>query len=854
MDINKFFIEYPCFYSVRNEALNLVNSVLDIHKSLFSDEAVNNLCESYLEYIASIYVQLIFAEDNLKSAVSKEQAEAIINKIAQKTDGANPNYFSEKYPLFAGFHERLKNNFTRFLQDFITRLLANQEKISDFFFDGRKFTQIKKLKIYLSNTRKAQNVVKIFTDYGNIFYKPHNCNIDLIYEKIISSFFSDCSKTPHVLAQKNYAFISEIYGYGLESVNDAEKYFYNFGALSALFTALGTRDIHFENIIPCGVLPVIIDVEALINGERPSIDFHDKSLFLNKDFIYSIMKTSIMPLRIFDGSPITSPLYPQNSTASKSHLPFFGDEIFSVKGRENNFIAGFIDGYNRVLKHKQEILNLFENEKNLLLRTFMRNPQFYVIINQYLLKPAALSSSQAQEKYLKNLLVGLESIKADSDLENVINYERDCLLNCDIPYYCINSHEKNLYGIDNSKLVQENYLINSPIDTLKERFARLSQSELNFELDCIKILFKNAPFDTPKANDFPIKASSSSKKIILNVINEIWQDLNASIIRGTDGFPLWHSITSINETLQLEPFTLWMSAAVFCEKIKSLHDTQSLKNLCVKALKAQLEIWKTQPEEKIKSTIFPGLFYALGGMLLTFDILHEFNARDDLLALIREKSLYKNSECSIDFGTAGLLFALLKTRQNQLVKPCAEYLISQINENLPDDLDKIAGIADVLAGAYKVTGEKIFAETSNLLFDGIMKRYSQKLKGWPDDKDLFGNIKSHVAGAIAFHAQNAGCLELAELAAESILSDNNLLYLDSLRKGNSLNILALLKLNYHKETGQIISAMIERYRDKKTFNIMPDGVKNSFDASFFYGTLGIGFALIEYLRLTPIGD
>ena len=81
-----------------------------------------------------------------------------------------------------------------------------------------------------------------------------------------------------------------------------------------------------------------------------------------------------------------------------------------------------------------------------------------------------------------------------------------------------------------------------------------------------------------------------------------------------------------------------------------------------------------------------------------------------------------------------------------------------------------------------------------------------------------------------------------------------MLHKDAIINGNASSIFALIKAHkkfadreYLDKAGEIISAMIERAQGKN-FVVMPEGIRSSFDPSFFHGTLGVGCALIEFIE------
>lgn len=80
--------------------------------------------------------------------------------------------------------------------------------------------------------------------------------------------------------------IHSIAGYGYsefientpaESPEAVKRYYYRMGNAFALFHALGSSDLHFENFIAAGEYPALVDLETIVT---PAVKlFLDKELF-----------------------------------------------------------------------------------------------------------------------------------------------------------------------------------------------------------------------------------------------------------------------------------------------------------------------------------------------------------------------------------------------------------------------------------------------------------------------------------------------------------------------------------------------------------------------------------------------
>ena len=870
-NIIKRIRDSDCLDSVKKDADKTVNYILAKTPeacTLFSEQAVNALRDNYVGRMTYLLYQAVFTEiQNVMLNENIGNFEVAAQKTAELIDYGSSDYFSRKYPFFSEHHERIDKNFISSTERFIHNLLTSRELISQKLLNGQNVTRIEKLIMDdLSIRRHGQEVIGISTNVGNVFYKPHDCTIDMLYSELINKYFHDCTSSTDVLVQKEYGFVSEIVRNELSSQDEAAKYFKNFGILTALLFAIGSRDIHKSNIIPCGVFPVIIDVEALLCGESSAKDFDEKTFMANKDFYYSLVKTSIMPERSYKGE-LSSPLY--ENVGSNLHLPYYKDKFFTVEGFEENYINGFSEGYKRVIEHSAEIIAMFEANKNVTLRHIMYTSRYYHMVMFNMLKPESMLTQEAHDKAIRKLYSAIDINEEKSVANKLFDYESSCITAIDLPYYCVKVDGRALCGANTSEILVNNYFTKSPFDMLKARLARLSEAEYRFEEDYIRSLFRQVPQNINIEAKYKISGEIASTENVYNSVKKIWQDLNNYMIHGTDNLPLWFSPVQRIEALPNgEPYSAWASVALFCSAMRNSSD--ELMNLSLKAIDIQVQSWREQDAWKMCNKVSSGLYSGLGGIAIALSASKNEHYIDNFLKMVREKSLFLGKNIQSDFGTSGLLLGLLSIKRSgseskfldELIVKCANHIMTQLT-TIPNKPEAAAGIASGLAGAYYFTNQKSFAERAMTILDSILENYSEDLSGWSESKILWIENKSPCSASIAYHSLNVAeylssdnALHLAILALDSICNDQYLLQRDSIYRGNAASIIVLIKaykqlskIKYFDKAERIISSMIERYSHKLAFNVMPEGINNFFDPSFFYGTLGIGYALIQYIQV-----
>ena len=295
-------------------------------------EAEDCLRENYWERMELIYMQALFAEvrsvaeryDPAGVLLGKFRPETVKRAAKELTDAADGDpekYLHEKYPLLSGYQRQITENFIDHYSDFLQAFVSEKEKISERLLDGRPVTKI----LHLTNGgadihRNGRCVIGVKTDAGTVFYKPHDCGMDVLYHEIAARWFSDCTEAPDVVegalprgrngADTALAFVSCLKHEPVSCEQDIADYYYHFGILAALFHGLGSSDMHLENIVSCGNRPSAVDMETILGTavRADEAGSMQETLKIQQEFSDSLMRTCLLPMRAYKGA-ILSPLH-----------------------------------------------------------------------------------------------------------------------------------------------------------------------------------------------------------------------------------------------------------------------------------------------------------------------------------------------------------------------------------------------------------------------------------------------------------------------------------------------------------------------------------------------------------------
>ena len=209
----------------------------------------------------------------------------------------------ERWPLLWGELERSVARFDRWLDELLYRVEEHRGEISKEFFGGADFGKITGLSADQADLHfHGRSAAVVRTEKGPFLYKPRSCGLDDFYCRLVGRWFSDITRAPKTVPGEGYGFCQFIVGETPGSPEDTSAYFENFGGLCALFQALGSSDLHYENFIAQGRYPVLVDVETLLTPS-PKM-WSDPEIFPDvparqEDFIFdqnrSLYPSSLLP-------------------------------------------------------------------------------------------------------------------------------------------------------------------------------------------------------------------------------------------------------------------------------------------------------------------------------------------------------------------------------------------------------------------------------------------------------------------------------------------------------------------------------------------------------------------------------
>lgn len=467
-------------------------------------EALAHVCLSRLRTIhemplVKLALQRLRAKGNLGSSLfggsSAEDMLTVADEVrAELLACGGASLYAELPQLEAGCEVVLRNC-TDALAELLERLLVQRAELSGRLLGGKPITRLLGVSGCGGDPhRHGRIVLRVATDVGAFFYKPHDCSLDALFEELAESLFQDSVRAARIVPGAGYAFVEELAPVALAGEDELAAYWRALGRATALFHALGSRDMTYDNLMCCGAVPGVLDLETLLTGEMALAGDMDLRPNLPEDapegdLGMSAICTAIPPLKV--GAQWVSPLLVDNRAGTC--LPRVDGAARTVAGFEDEFVVGFVEGYQRLLAHASEVRALLERHGSATCRQILLNTQAYTQAVGRVFSPGALADEQQRAAVLRELSSGYCAFAGPVG-GAVAPHDAAALAEADIPYYCSRMDGRELFAndADGSGASLGQLLARSALEVAQARLANLGEDDLRYELALIRSCLRAA--------------------------------------------------------------------------------------------------------------------------------------------------------------------------------------------------------------------------------------------------------------------------------------------------------------------------------------------------------------------------
>ena len=332
------------------------------------------------------------------------------------------------------------------------------------------------------------------------YYKPRNLEIEKFFHQTLDLFQIPYFKQAECIYEKDYSILEEVPQFPLESLEDAEDFYFDLGRLQLVLYLLGASDMHDDNLVAWGKVPVLIDLETLfhIHDDCLQVDGLVKERLLCQSKL--LKQTGLLHLTIPGGAKGVeiSGMFGKGEQSvmerevlvhvntmdmaiekrpidshNQKNIPFTRS-----KGQVNPekysfcFYQGFKEAYQQFKRCRTHLMRLLASlPPTTLVRHVMRPTFQYADFHLYTSHPVYLANPLRYHKLLDNLLA-LEFSNYHINLAEIKDLAQD-----DIPIFFGEIGSVDL--LDSRGQVIPRVWSKSPLEKVKRRIQQFNQHSMN---------------------------------------------------------------------------------------------------------------------------------------------------------------------------------------------------------------------------------------------------------------------------------------------------------------------------------------------------------------------------------------
>ncbi|SFS13755.1 type 2 lantibiotic biosynthesis protein LanM [Dyella sp. OK004] len=276
-----------------------------------AEEAVHNTARLKLN-------RVLLLELHAAKRAGELTAEDDAGRFAQFVERSLQPEFAEhldrRYPPLRKRLQRALSQQRTSIETLLMRFIADRSALARLL--GRPAGRLTALTLGQGDLHAGgQAVARLSLEGGEVMYKPRSLRIDSVLDAFLAGVFgatADRIRVPEVIDRGDYGWAAYVVQRHCESEDELRIFYRGLGHWLAVLRLLGGTDIHLENLIAAGPVPVVIDVESLfavIDKGMPSPygQAYDLAQVLIRS---SVLRTGIVPYRApalgFDGVDISA--------------------------------------------------------------------------------------------------------------------------------------------------------------------------------------------------------------------------------------------------------------------------------------------------------------------------------------------------------------------------------------------------------------------------------------------------------------------------------------------------------------------------------------------------------------------
>lgn len=422
-------------------------------------------------------------------------------------------YFFGTYPVLCRQIVVAADNWAVATSELLQRLIHDRQRIASEFNDGRDIGVVESITTGLGDRHRGGRTVAsmTWTSGTRVIYKPRPLTGDAHFETLISWLtergFPATLRTIRCVVCDGYGWEEYVSYKTSDDPSDLHRYYFRLGGLLALLYLLCANDFHSENVIACGLQPVLVDLESLV---QPVLRLPDERMIpseqlANEVTTGSVLRVGLLPSRAWrtahgDGAdlsaigatgggltPLELPHLEHRGTdlmrlglrrierETSQNQPWQGSSPQRALQFTDAVVDGFTRAYDILLSNRKELeaadgpLEAFRDDE---VRVIARHTVQYGMLHQTSFHPDVLRDALDRERHFDRLW---QSAVSSPRLADLVPAERLDLWNNDIPIFTVHASEHLIRG--NATRIS-GLISRSGMDNVRDRLARLGDDDL----------------------------------------------------------------------------------------------------------------------------------------------------------------------------------------------------------------------------------------------------------------------------------------------------------------------------------------------------------------------------------------
>lgn len=353
-------------------------------------------------------------------------------------------------------------------------------------------------------------------DETRVVYKPRPLAVDERFQELLG-WLNELGARPRfpvlrVLDRGEYGWQEFIRARDCASVDEAGRFYRRQGGFLAVLYAVGASDFHRDNIIAAGKHPYLVDLETLFHahGVPGEVDSAvELGYRIAKD---SVLACGLLPFFVSGAEgPATTDLSGLGAAEgletpievlrweeagtdrmraergrvalpAGAHLPQVGGVPARPGDHLGELLAGFVDTYRFLARHKEELAEVERRFGDVLTRYVLRPTVIYALAREGGYHPDYLRNAVDRDRLFDRLWAGTAGLPAG---ELLVRAECADLREDDIPYFSNRPDSLDLFDSRGNRI--SGHFARSGLSVALARVAGLGEDDLQRQLDFMHV-------------------------------------------------------------------------------------------------------------------------------------------------------------------------------------------------------------------------------------------------------------------------------------------------------------------------------------------------------------------------------